>query len=487
MQKEVSRVGVVTAAMFVALFAAVSSIQVLQVDELNASPLNSRTALTQLEAPRGRILVGGVPIAESVPSEDPYRHQRVYTAGPVYAPVTGYLSILPSATGVERAYGSELTGEGESQWVRRLERVFSGGDVMTNDVELTLDSTVQQAAYDALTDRGLTGSVVAMEPSTGRILAMVSTPSYDPGALAGHDPDAVSATYADLEADPAEPLVNRALGGSLNPPGSVFKLVTASAALESGEYDPESLFANPARIGLPGSESVVRNATGLACGPGDEVTLARAIAQSCNVPFVQLGPALGESTLRAMAEAYGFDRNIEIPLDVTPSSMRDGMSEAQVALSAFGQDDVRATPLQIAMVSAAIANRGVLMTPRLVDAVIDPVNGRSSPTEPSIFSRPISPSTSAALTEMMLTGVTSGAAMNAAIRGVDVAGKTGTAENGPDDPFSLWFTGFAPAHAPRIAITVLIEDGGGRGQAGSGSEIAAPIAREVLEAAGISS
>ena len=480
MERETRIVAAATTVMFAAMFTSASYIQVIQADELAASSFNTRTVLRDLDKPRGRLLVGGRPIAESVPSGDSYGYLRTYPEGATYAPVTGYSTVLPSSTGLERALGTELAGSGSALQFRRLQRIFSGAPDATSDIALTLHPGVQQAAYDALTIRGLTGSVVALEPSTGRVLALVSTPSFDPNELAGHDPEQVQSAYSQLESSPAGPLHNRAIAGSLNPPGSVFKLVTVAAALESGAFGPDSLFDNPARIPLPGTDQFVRNTTGRSCGPGDAVTLQRAVADSCNIPFVQIGAALGESALVSMANGFGFAQPLDIPLSVTPSTLRSGMSEAQLALSAFGQDDVRVTPMQIAMVAATVANGGTLMKPTLVDSIINPHDGTSQSFAPEALAQPISAATSEVMTRMMQLGVESGAAANAAIAGVDVAGKTGTAENGEDDPFTLWFTGFAPAQSPRIAVAVVIEDGGGLGQRGSGSEIAAPIAAEVL-------
>jgi peptidoglycan glycosyltransferase len=346
-------------------------------------------------------------------------------------------------------------------------------------VETTIDPVAQQAAWDALGD--YTGAVVVTEPKTGRILAMVSKPSYDPNSLAIHNNQMVTATYENLISDPGAPLINRAID-SLNPPGSVFKLVVVAAALESGKYTPESTFPNPPSFQLPGSSSVVINSGGGSCGPGETVTIATALRLSCNVPLAELGLALGDGAIREMAEKFGFNTEHMIPLPVTPSRYPDSLDDAQTALSAFGQYDVRATPLQMAMVSAAIANGGVAMQPNLVDQITAPDLRPLQTFEPQVFGQVLSAETAATLSQMMVNGVEDGAASNARIDGVDVGGKTGTAENGGDDPFTLWFTGFAPADDPRFAITVLVENGGGLGQRGYGNLLAAPIAQQVLEA-----
>ncbi|MET0589943.1 MAG: penicillin-binding transpeptidase domain-containing protein, partial [Naasia sp.] len=203
---------------------------------------------------------------------------------------------------------------------------------------------------------------------------------------------------------------------------------------------------------------------------------------SCNIPFAELGVELGEDAISDMTSAFGFGQEIDVPMAATPSSYPRGLDDAQLALSAFGQGSVRATPLQMALVSAGIANGGQVMQPTLIDRILAPdLSVRDEPS-PELFGTPISGNTSATLTQMMVNGVENGAASNARISGVSVAGKTGTAENGSEDPYTLWFTGFAPADNPEVAVAVVVEDGGGRGQTGFGNLIAAPIAKSVMEA-----
>ncbi|MEO5743016.1 MAG: penicillin-binding transpeptidase domain-containing protein, partial [Terracoccus sp.] len=347
-------------------------------------------------------------------------------------------------------------------------------------VSATIDAVAQQAAWDALGD--YTGSVVVTQPKTGRVLAMVSKPGYDPNVLAVHDSAVVDESYQALLADPGDPLINRAIGGDMNPPGSVFKLVVVAAALESGQYTPESVFPNPLTFQLPGTDTVIRNSGGDNCGGGETVTIATALRLSCNVPMAELGIALGDAAIRTQAELFGFNHEFDIPLAVEASTYPRGLDDAETAMSAYGQFDVRATPMQMAMVSAAIANGGVVMSPNMVDAITAPNLSPVQTFSPKEFQRAISPETAATMNQMMVNGVENGAASNARIDGVSVAGKTGTAENGGDLPYTLWFTGFAPANDPEFAITVLIEDGGGLGQTGYGNLLAAPVAQQVLEA-----
>jgi penicillin-binding protein A len=254
MNRELKRVTIVALLMFLALFVSSTIIQYVQADALAADPRNSRTLYESYSVERGPILLGGEPIAYSTPSDDNYKFQRVYTPGALYAAVTGYIPVNGEATGLERSLNSFLSGQSSSQFFDSLNRIISGQDPMGASVEVAIDPVAQQAAWDALGD--YTGSVVVTEPATGRILAMVTKPTYDPNALVVHDSTQVQATYEALLADPSDPLTNRATGGDMNPPGSTFKLVVVAAALESGRYTPESTFPNPASLTLPGTDAV---------------------------------------------------------------------------------------------------------------------------------------------------------------------------------------------------------------------------------------
>lgn len=484
MTKELRRLSILMLVMFLALFASTSWIQVVQADALGSNPANKRTLYDSFEVQRGSIIASGAAIASSVPSNDVYSWQRVYTDADMWAPVTGYINpaLGPgSVTGIEQAMNAALSGTAGSQFLARVERIFTGQPPRGSNVVLSLDAQVQRAAYEALGD--LQGGILAIEPSTGRVLAMVTSPSFDTNLLASHIPSEVNTAHDALVADPGKPLSNRAIAGDLNPPGSTFKLVVASAALASGEYTPQSTLPNPASYQLPQSSSLVFNASGGTCGPGETVTIADALRLSCNIPFAELAVELGDQAIREEAEKYGFDRSFELPVLSTASSYpRTIMDDAQTALSGFGQGQVTATPLQMAMVSAGIANGGVVMNPRMVDRVIGPDLSVQQTFDDTEFGRALDEGMANELVSMMVANVSDGAASGARIDGVDVAGKTGTSENGPGDPYSLWFTGFAPAESPQVAVAVVVEDGGGQGQSGSGNTIAAPIAKKVMEA-----
>ena len=480
MNKQVRRIGLVLAMMFVALFAMASSIQVLRSGELYADSRNVRASYETYKVQRGVILVDGTPIVDSLAVNDDYRFLREYESV-IYSPITGYYSIFSGSTGIERAMNTYLSGQSSAQFFEQINALLDGTPVTGAAVELTIDPDIQRAAWDALGSRK--GSVVAIEPSTGRILALVSKPTFDANLLAGHSYGEVIDSYQNYAEDPDDPLVNRAIAGDLYHPGSVFKLVIAAAALESGLFTVTSEFENLELYRLPGTQSYVQNASRTTCGTGETVTLEQALIRSCNIPFAMLAVELGEDRIRAQAELMGFGDELEIPLSVTPSIYPENLSLSEVGLTGFGQFDVRVTPMQMAMVTAAIANQGVIMKPQLISSIVaSNLNVLSQPA-PSVLSSPISRETAGYLTRMMVDSVELGVAGRAGISQVAVAGKTGTAENGATDPFTLWFTGFAPAEAPQIVVSVVVEDGGGIGQNGTGNQIAAPIAKAVIEAA----
>lgn len=481
MTRELKRLSIIMVLMFFGLFGATSWIQVIQAQTLAENPENRRTLYDSFEVQRGSIIAGDQVLASSVPTDDIYRWQRQYTDASIWAHVTGYINpVLQSATGIEQAMNRELSGTASSQFLSRVDQIVTGQPPRGSNVLLTLDPEVQRVAADALGT--YQGAVVAIEPSTGRVLAMATSPSFDTNALAVHDSAAVNTTYDELLNAAVDPLANRTID-TLNPPGSTFKLVVASAALASGKFTPDSTFANPSSYVLPGTSTAIHNFDGNTCGPGDQVSLATALRLSCNIPMAQLAVALGDDAIRDEAKKYGFNTRFDIPLAVSASNYPEGsLSDDQTAQTGYGQLDVKATPLQIAMVSAGIANHGIVMNPRMVDRVVAPDLTVQQTFENTEFGRALSEQDAATMTSLMIANVSNGAASGARIEGVDVAGKTGTAEHGPGDPYTLWFTGFAPADDPTVAVAVMIEDGGGLGQSGTSNGIAAPIAKKVIEA-----
>jgi len=479
MKKEIRRVTNVILLMFVSLFAASSAMQVFNADSLNNDSRNQRAVYDGYKTQRGAILVDNKPIAESVQTSDAYHYLRKYS-GQEYSALTGFYSLYLGRTSLENFLDSSLRGDNSAQFFEQLNALFSGNPVTGASVELTIDPEIQKVAWDALGNKK--GAVIAMDPTTGKILALVSKPGFDANLLSTHNTIDAAANYKDLLTAKGSPLIDRAIGGNLYAPGSIFKLVVAAAAFESGKYTPASTLPNPRTYKLPGTKTVITNSGESSCGGAPTVSISTALKLSCNIPFAQLGVALGQDAIAKQAKAFGFGDAVSIPLKSTPSVYPSNMDEAQTAMSAFGQFDVRVSPLQMLMVTSAIANSGVEMQPYLVDQIFTANLTLLNKSQPTELTRSISTSTAESLRRMMISAVASGVSSNAQIPGVEVAGKTGTAQNGPNDPYTLWFTGFAPANGPRVAVTVVIEDGGGMGQGGRGNTLAAPIAKIVMQA-----
>ncbi|WP_129339852.1 peptidoglycan D,D-transpeptidase FtsI family protein [Cellulomonas endophytica] len=480
MNTPLRRLATVVLVMFLALLGSVTTVQYLQAGSLNNDPRNVRTLYREFGNARGSIVVAGEAVASSTPVDDAFGYQRVYADGPLWSAVTGFYSIANGAGwGLEDTADDVLTGRSDRLFFSRLRDVLTGRSPEGATVETTLDPAAQRAARDAL--GGQRGAVVALDPRTGAVLALVSTPGYDPNALAVHDTAAASAAFSELLAAEGNPLRSKA-SQELYPPGSTFKLVTAAAALESGRYTAGSTLPAPTELPLPQSTRTLGNFGGGGCG-ADPVSLAEALRVSCNTAFASLGIDLGADALRAQAEAFGFGTTVE---DLLPSTATSAFPEApdgaQTALAAIGQGDVTATPLQMAMVAAAIANGGTLMRPYLVDTVRAADLSVVSTTEPDVLAEPVSEETAATLTQMMLGVVESGSGTAARIGGVAVAGKTGTAQTTADVAPHAWFTAFAPAEDPQVAVAVLVENGGDLGSDATGGRVAAPVARAVLEA-----
>ncbi|ROP34683.1 peptidoglycan D,D-transpeptidase FtsI family protein [Pseudokineococcus lusitanus] len=486
MNTPLRRLSVVVAVLFALLLGSATWVQFAQAGALRDDPRNSRTLLAELGRDRGAITAAdGSVLAESVEAEGPIAYRRTYPEGALYGHPVGSYSVVYGATGVEDALGGLLAGTSDQLFYRRLADLVTGAQPAGANVELTLRPEVQQAAADALGDQR--GAVVALEPSTGRVLALVSSPGYDPNLLSSLDTEAVRSSYAELLEAPGNPLRPNATAETY-PPGSVFKLVTAAAALETGGYTPDSVLPGPAVLDLPLTDVGLPNVTGDACGADDLVSLADALRISCNTAFGALGLELPEDAVADTAADFGFGRSLEIPVDVVASSYPEDPDQPQRALAAIGQFDVRVTPLQVAMVSAGIANGGVVMQPQLVGQVRAQDLSLVDAPEPRELGRAVSAGTAASLTEMMQLVVTDGTGTSAAIDGVAVAGKSGTAEVGdtdgdgePEDPHA-WFTAFAPADDPQVAVAVVVENGGDAGSEASGGRTAAPVARQVMEA-----
>lgn len=478
MIRQINRVTAVLIFLILALMINVSVLQVFNAQDLRNEPGNQRMLLSEYSRQRGAILIGSDPIAQSIPTDDELQYLRTYKDAEIYAAITGFYSLVYGATGVELKENDILAGNDSRFFVDRLQQMFANRKPQGGAIRLSINAAAQEAAMKAL--NGRTGAVVAIEPTTGAILAMASSPSFDPNLLSSHDPAAIQTEYERLMADENQPLLNRPLATTL-PPGSVFKLVTAAAALESGAYTAESVIPGPKELPLPLTDRMLGNWTGAACGANDETTLANALAISCNTAFAWLGLQLGSDAIFEQAKKFGFESSFDVPLTSATSHFPINPDEPQTAMSAIGQFDVRATALQMAMVTAAIANDGVVMQPYLVSQVLGPDLSVLENTSPKAISRAMKPENAKILRDMMVGVVASGTGSNARIPGIDVGGKTGTAENAPGEPAHAWFVGLAPAQGTQVAVAVVLENGGGATEV-SGNALSAPIAQAVMRA-----
>ncbi|ORW10382.1 D,D-transpeptidase PbpA [Mycobacterium kyorinense] len=486
MNTSLRRISLTVMALIVLLLFNATLTQVFTADGLRSDPRNQRVLLDEYSRQRGQITAGGQLLAYSVATDNRFRFLRVYPDPAVYAPVTGFYSLRYSSTGLERAADPLLNGSDQRLFGRRLADFFTGRDPRGGNVDTTINPRVQQAGWDAL-QQGCggpcKGAVVALEPSTGKILALVSSPSYDPNLLASHNAEEQSQAWQRLRDDPASPLTNRAIAETY-PPGSTFKVITTAAALQSGATEDEQLTAAP-KIPLPDSSATLENYGGTSCGQEPTVSLREAFAHSCNTAFVQLGMLTGADALRSTAQSFGLDAAPDpIPLQVAESTLGPLPDAAALGMSSIGQKDVALTPLENALVAATIANAGVTMRPYLVDSLKGPDLANISRATPHEQRRAVSPQVAAKLTELMV-GAEQVTQQKGAIPGVQIASKTGTAEHGTDPrntPPHAWYIAFAPAQTPKVAVAVLVEDGADRLSA-TGGALAAPIGRAVIEAA----
>jgi peptidoglycan glycosyltransferase len=428
-------------------------------------------------------------LALSRKSPGQLKYQRHYPQGPLYADITGYYSIIFGRSELEEAYNPYLSGDAPELIPQTLIDQVLGRPKRGATVVTTIDPAIQRAAERELGTQP--GAVVAIDPHTGDVKAIVASPTYDPNELASQDPKQVRAAWDRLNSNPDKPLLSRAID-ELYPPGSTFKLVTAAAALENG-FGPDSTWPNPPVLDLPQTTATLENFGGEHClGGASQITLAQALTISCNVVFGQIGLRLGGAKLAAQAHAFGFAPDAsdgDVPFDIPfqegvfPEASYFSDRLPAVALSAIGQDNVAANPMQMALVASAIANGGSEMRPRLVSEIRDPSGQVVESFAPEVFGQPISSQTAIQLTQMMVSVVQSGTGTAAQIPGVEVAGKTGTAQHGEGLAPHAWFVSFAPAQNPKIAVAVIVLDGGSLGSEATGGVVAAPIARAVMEAA----
>ena len=493
MERQIRRLGVALMVLFVIAFAQVNYLQVFAADRIADDPANAqRQLIAEYKVDRGSILAadGTTVLAFSRKSPGDLRFQRRYPHGELYAHETGFYSFVFGRTELEQAFNDFLAGDAPELLQQTLTDLILGRPKQGATIVTTLVPEIQEAASAAAAAEAGDVAIAAIDPATGDVLALVSEPTYDPNLLASQDPKVVRDSWDVLNEDPDKPLLSRA-SDELFPPGSTFKLVTASAALENG-FGPDSLWPNPNELDLPLTDATIENFGGSTCSGGSQITLADALRQSCNVVFGAVGLELGADALAEQAREYGFTAEPGedlVPFDIPwtsgvfPAPETFAEREPAVAISAIGQQDVAANPLQMALVAAAIGNGGVEMQPRLVTEARDPTGQVIAEFAPQEFSQPLSAANATALTQMMVGVVESGTGTAAQIPGVTVAGKTGTAQHGEGANPHAWFVSFAPAEAPEVAVAVIVLDGGSLSSEATGGQLAAPIARAVLEAA----
>ncbi|MEU9861724.1 penicillin-binding transpeptidase domain-containing protein [Streptomyces sp. NPDC047971] len=482
MNKPLRRVAIFCGLLVLALLLRDNWLQYVRADELNAHPKNRRVTIERYANERGNIIVDGKPITGSVDSQDPYyRFKRTYVDGPMWAPVTGYASQAYDANQIEKIEDGILTGNDDRLFFDRTLSMFTGDKKKGGNVVTTLSGAAQKAAFKGL--GGNTGAVVAIEPSTGKILALASTPSYDPGSFAGYSSKDEKAWVA-LEKDKNKPKQNRALR-EIYPPGSVFKVVTAAAALENGKVtDINAATDTPEPYILPLSRIPMKNhASGC-----ENASLNKALEVSCNSVFAKLGDEVGVEKMTEMAEKFGFNAEQFTPVRSAASVFDKEADRGGNAQASIGQFNTATTPLQMAMVTAAIANDGKLMKPYMVDKLVAPNLDVIKQNEPEEMSRPVSPQTAQLVQQMMENVVSNGTGGKADLNmnGVSVGGKTGTAQHGPKNearPYA-WFISYAKtAQGSPVAVAVIVEDSAGTNREDiSGGGLAAPIARDVMKA-----
>ncbi|WP_099332802.1 peptidoglycan D,D-transpeptidase FtsI family protein [Actinomyces minihominis] len=479
MNPQIRRIFLVVLGLFALLGISVTWVQFVQAPDLVADSRNARRYLEAASKDRGPIIVGGSPVALSEQVENSSNYQRVYPDGKLYTPITGYFSAVNlSATGLEAAENSVLEGAGNVLFWQRIRALIAGQPRQGGGVVTTIDPNIQAAAAELLGDNP--GAVVVLDAKTSAVRALYSSPTYDPNPLASLDTSVAAEAAKELEADPARPLDNRAIAGNRYAPGSTFKIITAAAMLEAG-ISPNTEVEAPVSTVLPNTDTTVSNIDQSECGNGHP-TFTEAFARSCNTAFIIESQKLAPDALAKMAERFGFGQTLNIPLTVTPSTFPTDMDAAQTAMSSIGQFEVQTTPMQMAMVAQAIANGGEMMYPYLVESIVDADNKVRSTTSARTFANPISKEIASEIGQMMVATVNEpyGTAQSAALPGIQVAAKTGTAEVGDGTRANAWTVAYAPADDPQLVVAVIVEGTEERPIAHGGA-VAAPMSRVLLE------
>lgn len=479
MNHTIGRITAVVLVMFGALFVNLNIITLLQADDLANHPANRRLIVREYNIARGPIVVGENAVAISTPTDGELRYLREYPQGPLYAHLTGYYSMVLQRSGLEAALNEQLTGQPTEVVAQNLGDLLGSRGRPGNAVVLTIDPHVQAAAEAAL--EGREGAVVVIDTHTGAVVASYANPTFDPNPLSSHDPGDVDVAWSQLLSRDDSPLIDRTRR-ELYPPGSVFKLVVTAAALEHGMI-PTQLVPDETVFDVPQTTANIGNYGGGPCGGGTTISLEDALRVSCNTVFARIGVQLGAEVLAEQAAKLGFNHAIPFELATVASVFPDELDIPATAQSAIGQRDVRATPLHMALIAAAIVNEGELRQPHVVAAVYDPEGRQVRGPDtgrwqgPPGDGRAMSARTAQQLRRMMIQAVNAGTGTRAAIEGVQVGGKTGTAQTGDASRPVAWFVGFADND---LAIAVAVA---GTSPRDTGGSVAAPLARQVLQAA----
>ena len=482
MQRQIRFVGLGLLAGFVAIFVMLNYVQFFEADAIASNRANTRALLAEYSIKRGDIVTSDqITLARSEATNDRLKYLRQYPGGNLFAPVTGYYSHIYGTDQVERSFDDYLLGEAGEISMQEIEDHLFGGEKQGDNVILTIDSRLQEEARAALGDNR--GAVVAMDPQTGEVRALWSNPSYDPAPLASHDGKEARRAWNALEPRSAtSPLINLATLRRY-PPGSTMKVVTAAAALEAGET-PDSTYPDPPELDLPLTNETLSNFSPGSCTGGGEIDLFTALQISCNTTFGTLGLRFHDQLVET-AEALGFNGSLEFDVRLAESVVEKIPDEEEPfrAFAGIGQRGSDATPLQMAVVAATVANGGEVPRPRLVREIVDRSGGTVRRYRPETLNQALSGGTASDLTEMMLAVVEGGTGTAAQIEGVQVAGKTGTAQTGREgESPHAWFISFAPVEDPQLAVAVIVENGGSFGSEATGGAVAAPIAKAVMEA-----
>lgn len=439
------------------------------------NPLNQRGFYEMKSIPRGQIATGGMVLASSSQDANGF-YQRSYPSDDpaAFVPVTGYLSDQYGASGLEASYNQVLNGTDPALFTSQWMDTLTGKETAGANLELTLDPAMQQVAHQQLAGNAYEGAVVALRPSSGEVLALASSPGYDPNAIV--DPATAEQAWAQVTEDPQNPLINHATQDTL-PPGSIFKIITTAAGLNNG-YSADSMLTGAPEITLPGTTTTLTNYGGQACAGGGEVTLETAFSLSCNTAFVQMSVDVGADALRSTAEAFGIGEEPDLGLPTSPGGLGDVSDDAALGQSAIGQRDVTMSALQAAIMAATVANDGRRMEPYVVDKITGADLEELRSADPHEVTQAISPEVAAQLEELMLASERNTAGGRAGI-----ASKTGTAEHGVENtPPHTWYVAYLPDQD--VAVAVVVKNGGGLGTGATGGQVASPIGRAVLDAAG---